>query len=446
MAHLPLWSDRNTIPKSNLTRAKITLGLIIAVTSILPLFFVELDDATFLVNLYKVLAKIGAFIGSMFMIWQFFLGFRGVVSSIFPDLSWVVDLHKALGMYGVPIILLHPVFIGLYYLELRGTNIYDLQLDSGFSQFVLLGIVLLGLIAFITISSAFFRQKMGFYRWLYTHLSAYLVPPFLFLHSFALGQTVGGTGLNYYWWFLAAVMVVLYIYRVAHKLGAFSARYRVSQAREVAKETTEVVLEPGDGALEPRSGQFVYMRESVKKNAHPYTVSSFDEHSRVLSITATQEGSQTTRLQNVAPGAMFLLDGPYGVFTRGALASDLPLVMIAGGIGITPFRRVWRELERTRDREAHLFFANEHFEEITFRDEVDALEHVHVVHVLNQEPEFEGEKGFVTVDILRRHLPRELRDYQILICGPPVMITKLEAALKETDIPENQIRHEMFAT
>lgn len=441
-----MWTGESAIRRERLTRGKTLLIILIAVTSVIPLLFVQPDEAPFHVNAYKYLAKTGAFVGSMLLIWQFFLGFRGAVSSIFPDLSWVVDLHKALGQYGILVILLHPVFIGLYYAELEGVNIYSLDLGQDFSQLVLLGMVLLGLIAFIAISSAFFRGKLGFYRWLSTHLSSYLVPPFLLVHSFTLGQTIQGTGLRSYWWFLTAVMVAFYLYRIAHKLGARAARYRVVRTRVVAESTTEIRMEPQGRGLRPAPGQFVYLRGSIAENSHPYTVSAFDEESGTLGVTVKEEGSQTSRLQRSQEGDRLLLDGPYGVFTRISVSTDLPLVMIAGGIGITPFRRVWQCLEHERDREAHLVYGNETYSEIAYRDELDALEHVHVVHVLNDEPDFPGEQGLVTVDVLRRNLPQELSAYQFLICGPPVMILTLGEALAEEGVPDSQVSHELFAS
>ncbi len=446
MIHRGAWAEASSIPASRLTAGKVVLGIFIVASSVVPLFFVQFDDVALHLNVYKFLAKIGAFVGSLLLVWQFVLGFRGAVSSLFPDLSWVVELHKRLGQYGILVILLHPIFIGLYYLELRQTNIYALNLEHRFSVLVLVGMVLFGVIAFIAISSAIFRKRMGFYRWLYTHLSSYLVPPLLFVHSFLLGPTIQGTPLRYYWWLLTGLVAVFFLYRAAHKFGLFAARYRVSQVRQVAAGTTELLLTPQGHYLKPQPGQFIYLRASIKENSHPYTVSAFEKKSGRLGITVKEEGRQTTRLQNVQEGDSFLLDGPFGIFTRLASASHLPMVMIAGGIGITAFSRLWRNLEAEGTRDAYLFYANEFYSDIAYRDEIDSLKHVRVVHVLNQEPDFPGEKGFVTVDLLRRNLQRPLKEYQFMICGPPVMILKLEDGLTEAGIPKRQVRHELFSS
>ena len=115
---MTMWPGEGAISRERLTTAKAVLIGVIAVTSVFPILFVQPEDAALHVNVYKYLAKTGAFVGSMLLIWQFFLGFRGAVSSILPDLTWVVELHKKVGQYGVLVILLHPVFIALYYLEL----------------------------------------------------------------------------------------------------------------------------------------------------------------------------------------------------------------------------------------------------------------------------------------------------------------------------------------
>lgn len=436
-----------TVSKRSLVTGKVVLGVIIALTSALPMLFVELDEPSTRIAVYKVLAKVGSLVGGMFLLWQFVLGFRGALSSIFPDLSWVVDLHKQLGQYATLIIPLHPIFIGIYYLEIYDTNIYAMDLGSPFSRGVLLGMVLLGIIAFVVVSSAFFRQKMGFYRWLYTHLSSYLIPPLLILHGFILGETIGGTSFGSIWWALTALMIVFYAYRIAHKLGLFAGRYRVSEAHEVAADTTEIIMDPKSRGLQPAIGQFVYLRSTVSENAHPYTVSAYNRENGMLSITAKKDGPQSARLQHASEGQQFVLDGPFGVFTRHALASGDPIVMIAGGIGVTPFRRVWQLLENERSREAWLFYANEVYDDIVYRDEVDALEHVRVVHVLNKEPDFPGEQGFMSVEILKRNLSRELSAYQFLLCRPPVMVLKLEEALlQQASVPGDRVRHELFST
>lgn len=446
MIRTELWANADAIPEKRLLAGKLVLLTVIVFTSVLPMFFVEPDDAPLRVNLFKYLAKTGAFLGSMFLIWQFLLGFRGAISAVFPDLTWVIGLHKKLGQFGVPIVLLHPVFIGLYYAEVHGTNIFRLDLGGSFSWLVLMGMVALALIAFVVIASVFFRDKLGFYPWLYTHLSAYLVPPFMLVHSFLLGPTIQGTWLGYYWWGITAVVVAFCIGRLAHKLGAASTAYHVTQAREVAEKTTEIVMKPEGRGLRPAAGQFIYLRGSLPENAHPYSVSTFDDETGCLAVTVSEAGPQSARLQTIEAGDRLLLDGPYGVFTRPAMATGRKTVMIAGGIGITAFWQQLQRLETEADREVYLFYGNETYSDVAYQEELDRFEYAQIIHVLNQEDDFQGEQGLVTVDVLRRNLSDELTDYQFLLCGPPAMVRSLRDELAEAGVEDDHIRYELFST
>jgi predicted ferric reductase len=153
----------------------------------------------------------------------------------------------------------------------------------------------------------------------------------------------------------------------------------------------------------------------------------------------------TTRLQEIESGEIVLLDGPYGVFGRQALASRRPLVMIAGGIGITPFIRLLTEPLIPAGRGTHLFYGNKNSEDIVYRDEIDGLEQIQVVHVLSDQPDYPGERGFITVDLLQRHLAGDLKEYEFMICGPPIMTEKLRAGLAGAGIPGGQIHYELFS-
>ena len=70
----------------------------------------------------------------------------------------------------------------------------------------------------------------------------------------------------------------------------------MASTREVAESTTEVLMEPEERGLVAAPGQFIYLRHTVAENAHPYTVSGYDEERHLLGVTVKEEGSQTSRL------------------------------------------------------------------------------------------------------------------------------------------------------
>ncbi len=64
---------------------------------------------------------------------------------------------------------------------------------------------------------------------------------------------------------------------------------------------------------------------------------------------------------------------------------------------------------------------------------------------MSHDPDYPGEKGFITVVLLKKHLPRELNEYEFLICGPRIMTEKLNSSLAAEHIPPEQIHYEQFS-
>ena len=153
-------------------------------------------------------------------------------------------------------------------------------------------------------------------------------------------------------------------------------------------------------------------------------------------MTIRSLGDFTSRIASAKPGrASFLM---------GRMARSLPsasadmLVLIAGGIGVTPMMSIIRTFADKGDkRPLLLLYGSRTYEEITFREELEALAgraQVKVVHVLRNPHEgWSGERGYVDVEILRRHLPPPYAAHEYLICGPDVMMDGIERALGELE-------------
>lgn len=92
-----------------------------------------------------------------------------------------------------------------------------------------------------------------------------------------------------------------------------------------------------------------------------------------------------------------------------------------------------------------MFFGNKDRRDIVYQDEFKALDRVRVVHVLNDEEDYAGETGYITPDLLKRHLRHGLKEHEFLICGPPEMTITLESGLHEEGVPSRQIHHELFS-
>jgi predicted ferric reductase len=104
--------------------------------------------------------------------------------------------------------------------------------------------------------------------------------------------------------------------------------------------------------------------------------------------------------------------------------------------------------DRKDDRPFLLIYSSKSWEDVTFREELDALKEkldLTIVHVLRNPPQdWSGETGYVDKELLERYIPihRGTRNY--FICAAPKMMHQVEAALHELDVPITNVHMEHF--
>ncbi|MCF7956209.1 MAG: ferric reductase-like transmembrane domain-containing protein, partial [Phycisphaerae bacterium] len=418
---------------------------LIIITTAIPMLFVRFDEPSVNLQLFKFFAKMGAICGSILLGWQYLLSFRAITGKFLCDLIWVLKLHKTIGKYVLVLITLHPIFITIYYLGKKNINPLLLQGDWPFQVYVLLGELAFLLMILIVITSIFFRARISMSTWFGIHLTSYIALPLIFVHSLPIGMTLNETALYNFWVLLAILLALLFIFRLLYRLELFSTKYLVKSVEVVGPAVTKITASPVSAKIKPHPGQFIYFRWGLLRPARPFTVSHYNSQTHELSITVKASGKITTLLQSIKPGEKVYIDGPYGVFCHAAIQSNRPLVMIAGGIGITPFIRLFEELAYEPDRQLHLFYGNKNQSEIVYKQELDNIEQINIIHVMSQDTNYPGETGYITTSLLKKHLSHSLNEYEFLICGPPVMTKKLEEKLIIENIPSSQIHHELFS-
>ncbi|XP_066439380.1 NADH-cytochrome b5 reductase 2 [Eleutherodactylus coqui] len=106
------------------------------------------------------------------------------------------------------------------------------------------------------------------------------------------------------------------------------------------------------------------------------------------------------------------------------------LGMLAGGTGITPMLQLIRHITRDPhdDTKCYLIFANQTEDDILLRSELEDVVKSHpdqfkVFYTLDRPPQgWKYGTGFVTTDMIKKHLPPTADNPLILMCGPPPMI------------------------
>lgn len=180
---------------------------------------------------------------------------------------------------------------------------------------------------------------------------------------------------------------------------------------------------------------------------HPLTISSCPEETEFIEFTKrTSDSPYCHRLQSLEKGETIKVKGPAGTFSCDA--SGKTIVMIAGGIGITPLRSILTSLEKKQEKlcTITLIYGNLNREDIAFRDELENLKlaDYRLVHVLSDTTGMENaHKGFITADILAKEAPGN-RNSHYMVSGPPVMVEAIKKALAEINVPEEHIRTDVF--
>jgi len=318
--------------------------------------------------------------------------------------------------------------------------------------FVLMATVGLGLFMLVGVTSLrLARRSISYETWYFVHLYAYLAIILSFAHALVVGADFMDDPIARLYWIalygLAAASVI------AFRLGApirLSLRHRLRVAN-VAHEAPGVVSVYLTGLhldrLAVRSGQFFIWRFLAGDGwwrAHPFSLSAAP-NGTYLRITIKDVGDYTSALQHLRRGTPVFIEGPYGAFT-GARRTKSKVLLVAGGIGITPVRALLEDLPAPRGGLTLLYRART-AKDFVFRDEIDALlqQRGGVAHYLV------GKRGasdapadpFDPRSILR--LIPDVRDREIYVCGPGGLTESVRRSLRTLQVPAAQIHWERFA-
>jgi predicted ferric reductase len=305
------------------------------------------------------------------------------------------------------------------------------------------------------------RLRVSYEVWLSTHRSFSIVVVIAtawHVHS-ALGP---GQGLAraIAWTCCGAALAALATQRVLRPLTLLRRPWEIVENRDEGADTRTLVLRAiGHDGLRFAAGQFVWIStprahgvRGLIAEEHPITIASSPEHDggRTLELAIKALGDWS---RDVVPelrvGERVRIDGPFGAFSY----EDVPaqrLVLIAGGIGITPMRSMLLAMrDRGDTRKVELFFAAHDRSRAMFAAELERLRgelDLRVVFVLESPGPGDGpcERGRVTAELLRRHLPAELHFTHVFVCGPPPMVASVEAVTAELGIPARNVHTERF--
>jgi predicted ferric reductase len=217
-------------------------------------------------------------------------------------------------------------------------------------------------------------------------------------------------------------------------------RYRVDQVRLLDEEVVEIAMVPLERPINLRAGQFVYatfLQHGIARESHPFTVASPPGASSVR-LAVKRLGDFTESLMQLRAGAEVQLEGPFGSFSLNG-NSPHSQTWIAGGIGVTPFLSWARSMNGPV--RADLYYCTPGAEQAHFLDELfEIADRYPAFRVI---PIRKKSLGRLTVADLEAVNPN-IRNSEVFICGPPLMIDNLRTGLLARGVPPDRIHSESF--
>jgi ferredoxin-NADP reductase len=214
-------------------------------------------------------------------------------------------------------------------------------------------------------------------------------------------------------------------------------------------------FDPTGGSFVWRAGQNLVMTipglHDPRGPTRPFTISSSPTEGGVVAVSTWMRESPFKRhLAGLAAGATVENEAIEGEFV---LEAGRPAVMIAGGIGVTPFRSMLRFAVDTRlEKPLVLVYSSKTPEDIVFRAELEEFARrnhaIRLLHTITRPKDskeaWTGRQGRVDAELVRE-ATRGVRHPLVYIAGPPGFVTEIRRLIDdELHIAKEDLRTDEF--
>ena len=390
------------------------------------------------------------FLGLSMMTLQFLLvaRFESVAAPFGMDA--LLQYHRQIAYVAVAFVLAHPVL--LFIDDPSKLALLDPRTAPNRARFAVSSVV--ALLLLMGTSAWRRRLRLRYEVWQLLHgLLAVAVVALALAHAAGVGYYVARPWQRALWVAMSLALVGLLGWvRIVKPLWRYRHPWTVEKVSAERGNAWTMVMRPdGHAGFRFEPGQFAWVmvgRSPLALTQHPFSFSSSAEETERVAMTIKARGDFTRTIAAVQPGTRAYLDGPHGVFSPDRFEGP-GFVLVGGGVGITPLISVIRTMaDRDDPRPCILFYANRDWDSVTFREELDELSkrmRLTVVHALEKPHHgYQGETGYLSEEMLRRHLPRRFERMQYFVCGPGPMMDAVERALEALGVPAERINTERF--
>jgi ferredoxin-NADP reductase len=300
-----------------------------------------------------------------------------------------------------------------------------------------------------TVSARAARRRMRYETWYYLHFYTYLAVALAFSHQFSTGaQFINNAAARVVWSGLyLAVAVTIFWYRFALPVvQAARHQLRVESVYRESPDVLSIVVAGRDlDRLSAQPGQFFrwrFLTRDLWWASNPYSLSAAPRRDKVR-ITVKGLGTHSAALTHLRPGTRVLAEGPYGAMTA-ARRRQRKVLLIAGGVGITPLRALFQSLPGGPG-DVTLIYRASRPADVVFGRELEAIAarrgaRLHVVTGRRAELGYDP----LSATALARGVP-DLTRHDVYVCGPDGMTAAVVGALRHARVPRRRIHHESFA-
>jgi len=318
-----------------------------------------------------------------------------------------------------------------------------------------IGVALLSLIVLQFVASHWRKRlKITFHTWLRCHrVAGLLAAALVIIHVLYVSETFETEGLPRTAVLIAAGLSLLVFLWIRTGWLWRSRSYTVARVDRMGADCTCVELTPTDPAVFGYApGQFAFVSfrsKHVSREPHPFTLSSTPSRPGMLQFTIRASGDWTRTVEHLSKGDQARIQGPFGRFGHLFTTPDREMIMIAGGIGITPMLSMLRFMADHRDpRPVTLIWANRSPERVVYVDEMDALSDrltgLRQVNIYTLDTKTGKRAKRLDREALKQLVAHNSRDSAVFICGPLKMMIQVKADLKALGFPPRSIFTEMF--
>jgi ferredoxin-NADP reductase len=203
-----------------------------------------------------------------------------------------------------------------------------------------------------------------------------------------------------------------------------------------------------------RAGQHVDVRltaEDGYQAQRSYSIASAPEdHAIVLTVERLEDGEVSPYLvDELRPGDELELRGPIGGYFVWEQSLDGPLLLVAGGSGVVPFRAMLRHWSAGERRiPARLLYSSRSLGEVIYRPELarlaDGGAEIHLTLTREWPDNWQGHRGRVGPDLLNEVAWPPTQQPLVYVCGPTAFVETVAEALVAAGHDPNRIRTERF--